>query len=154
MLKRLTGGFIALAFVFAAVAADDPKPADAKSDIAKIKGKWTAKVGPNEDTPVTVEFKDKEVVVTVEAGDGNEIMINGEYKLDEKATPKRIDLTKFQSPEGETSPDNLGIYELKDDELKICTGGPGAERPTEFSPHEEGGKGTIVLKRVKEKKVD
>jgi uncharacterized protein (TIGR03067 family) len=149
---------LAIAFVAAGASFDDPKK-DAKSDAEKIVGKWTAKVGPNADTPITVEFKVKdqketgEVLVTVEAGDGNEIMITGRYKLDEKAKPKTIDLVDFKSPDGEKSEDNLGIYELNDDELKICTGGAGAERPTVFADMDNvGGKGTILLKRLKEKK--
>ena len=154
ILKKLVLGVVVLGVVSAVARADDPKPASAKTDIEKFKGKWTGKVGPNQDIPITVEFREKEVVVSVDAGDGNQVNITGEFKLDEKASPKRIDFVKFQSPEGEAMPDNLGIYELKEDELKVCTGGPGMERPTEFVAMQDGGHGTIVLTRLKEKKVD
>jgi uncharacterized protein (TIGR03067 family) len=129
-----------------------PAAAPAADDKADIQGKWTAKVGPNEDVPIVVEFKDKAILVTVMADDNQEIKFEGEYKLDDAKNPKQIDLVNFTSPEGERTEDNLGIYELKGDELRICTGGPGQARPTEFLPHEEGGRGTVTLRR--EKKAD
>ncbi len=122
-------------------------------DAGKLKGKWNAKVGPNEDIEIVIEFKEKAVVVTVPDGNGGEIQIDGEYVLDEKATPHKIDFVKFSSPDGQATEDNLGIYEIneKGDEVKICTGGPGNDRPTEFiTASDGGGRGTIVLKRLKD----
>jgi uncharacterized protein (TIGR03067 family) len=123
----------------------------AAGDADTLKGKWTAKVGPNEDIEITIEFQDKAVLVTVPDGNGGEIQINGEYILDEKATPKKIDFIKFSSPDGGSVEDNLGIYQLNEagDEVKICTGGPGQDRPDAFVPQGDGGRGTITLKKKK-----
>jgi uncharacterized protein (TIGR03067 family) len=121
----------------------------ADGDADKLKGKWSAKVGPNQDVPITIEFKDKSLEIAIETGDGQNLTIHGEYKLDEKAKPKTIDFLNFKSDDGNAHEDNKGIYELTGDTLKICTGGPGNTRPTEFFPAEEGGRGTITLSRVK-----
>jgi uncharacterized protein (TIGR03067 family) len=123
---------------------------DAPKGEAGIKGKWTAKVGPNQDIPIVVDFQDGgKVEISVEAGDGQTIAISGKYKTDEAKSPKTIDFLDFMSPDGESTPDNLGIYEIKDGKLRVCTGGPGNERPTEFLPGEEGGRGTVEFTRVK-----
>ena len=47
---------------------------------------------------------------------------------------------------GETQ---LGIYEIKDDMLKICFAKPDKPRPTEFSAEEGSGNTLVVLKRLK-----
>lgn len=149
MRNLLTTGLISVSLLAVAVGAQDAKQAD-KADLAKIKGKWSAKVGPNADVPITIEFTDKQINVTIDAGDGNETVISGEFKIDESKSPKAIDLTGFQSGDGEKMEDNLGIYEINGDEMKICTGGPGQPRPSEFIPMEDNGRGTVVLKRLKQ----
>ena len=117
-------------------------------DAAKLKGKWSAKVGPNQDIPITIEFKDKAIEIAVNV-EGQQLTIKGDYKLDEQSKPKGIDFLNFKSDDGNALEDNKGIYDVSGDDLKICTGGPGNSRPTEFFPQEEGGRGTITLKRVK-----
>lgn len=119
-------------------------------DAASVKGKWSAKVGPNRDIEIVIEFKEKVVDVIVPDGNGGEITITGEFVLDEKASPKKIDFIKFTGPNGEAMEDNLGIYELKEGEMRICTGGPGQDRPTEFRDAESEGQGTITLTRLKD----
>jgi uncharacterized protein (TIGR03067 family) len=139
--------WIISALVLAASAA--PALVRADGDVDKLKGKWSAKVGPDMDVPITIEFKDRTLEIVVTTGDGQDLMIKGEYKIDETAKPKSIDFLKFTSQDGASVDDNKGIYELTSDTLKICTGGPGNSRPTEFFPAEEGGRGTITFKRVK-----
>jgi uncharacterized protein (TIGR03067 family) len=71
----------------------------------------------------------------------------GTIKVDASKTPKTIDLTPDDGPEkGKTI---LGIYELKGDELRICHGEAGKDRPTEVSSKEGSGLSLAVLKRVK-----
>ena len=43
----------------------------------------------------------------------------------------------------------VGIYEVKGDELKVCHGDPGADRPKEIASKEGSGLSLITLKRVK-----
>ena len=123
--------------------------AQGQADIAKLKGKWTAKVGPNQDIPIVIEFKEKEIAITVTIGEGQDISLTGEYKIDDSAKPKSIDLLNFKSGDGGQLGDNKGIYTIDGETMKLCTGGPGNDRPTEFFPLEEGGRGTFTLTRVK-----
>jgi uncharacterized protein (TIGR03067 family) len=120
-------------------------------DVDKLKGKWTAKVGPNQETEIVIEFQDKAFIVTVPDGSGDQLHLEGEYVLEEEAKPKKIDLIKFTSPDGQPIEDNLGIYEINEagDEVKICTGGPGQDRPDTFGPP-NGDRGTITLKKKKD----
>jgi len=73
--------------------------------------------------------------------------VKSSVKVDASKTPKAIDLTPLDGPDkGKTS---LGIYEIKGDELRLCTAEAGKDRPTEFSAKEGSGQILTVLKRVK-----
>ncbi len=135
--------------VFAFLLVATPAFAQSQADLAKLKGKWTAKVGPNQDIPIVIEFKEKAIEIAVMTGDGQDINLKGEFKIDDTAKPKSIDLLNISSPDGGSLGDNKGIYDLTGDTLKICTGGPNNDRPTEFFPNEDTGRGTITLTRVK-----
>ena len=70
----------------------------------------------------------------------------------EAAKPhKTIDWTNFKA-NGDDVPDNFGVYELKDDEFKVCNGGPGNDRPKKFEDAGDGMPSVVVFKRVKEEK--
>jgi uncharacterized protein (TIGR03067 family) len=148
---RLVLSTLLLAVVSTATFAQDTKKEDAlKGDLAKIQGKWSAKVGPNKDIPITVAFKDQTatILITIE---GEERTIKGEFKLDETKSPKQWDWTKFESPTGEKVPENLAIYKVEGDKLTICSGGPGnAERPKEFKEGEGGPPNLVEFTKVKE----
>jgi len=67
---------------------------------------------------------------------GQDVVIDGTFKLDTSASPKAIDMKVEKANEKPDLADktSLGIYELKGDELKWCAGEPGLEtRPTAFS---------------------
>lgn len=56
------------------------------------------------------------------------------FKVNEKTTPKEIDVEFLDGPnKGKVA---LGIYEVKDDEFKICNSNPGQPRPTAFESKE------------------
>jgi uncharacterized protein (TIGR03067 family) len=129
-----------------AVWADDETP---KGDLAKLQGTWKGTIGPNQDVPVTVKIDGKSVTATFTNDEGKEVALKGEMKVDDKAKPKTVDFVKFTDPDGKEMPDNLGIYELNDDEWKVCNGGANNPRPTEFKEGEEGGQHLLVLKREK-----
>jgi uncharacterized protein (TIGR03067 family) len=132
----------------AAKAADAAKPA--AGDLAKLQGKWKSLVGPNKDVTIIIEFKDDAANLDVTLADGQTFALKGAVKLDEAAKPKTLTWIKFKSPSGDDVPDNLAIYELKDDELKTCSGGPGNPRPTEFKQGEGGPPNLSLFTRVKE----
>ena len=144
---------VALALICASpLMADDPKP---KGDLAKFQGKWSTKIGPDGGFDATIDIKDKILTLKLTTPDGQDFELTGEVKLDEAAKPhKTIDWTKFKSPAGDDVPENLGIYKLEDDDtIKVCNGGPGNDRPSEFKT-EEGGAHVITLKRVVDKPKD
>lgn len=124
---------------------DDSKP---KGDLGKLQGKWTAKVGPNHDIPIVVEIKGKEINVLIRVPDQEEKTLKGRIDLDEKKSPKEIDLIGFTGPDGNEIADNKGIYELEGDRWKVCNGGPGNDRPKDFT--EEGERRLVNLSRLKD----
>ena len=127
--------------------ADEEKP---KGDLAKLQGTWKGSVGANNDVAVTLKIDGKTLTATVTDGEGKAMTLKGEIKVDDKAKPKTVDFVKFtDGSSGKELPDNLGIYELNEDEWKVCTGGHDNPRPTEFKEGDEGGPHLLVLKREK-----
>lgn len=123
--------------------------ASVDGDAEKVKGKWSAKFGPNQDVPITLELKEKELVVEVETGNGEKMTLTGEYTIDEKASPRTMDFLKLKSSNGETNEDVKAIYEFQGETLRICSSAPGEDRPTAFVPIDANGHGTMVFTRVK-----
>ena len=58
------------------------------------------------------------------------------FTLDAAKSPKQIDFKQLK--DGKTL---LAIYELSEDDLKLCVAAPGKERPTSFDGN------LLVLKR-------
>lgn len=131
-----------------AAGADD-KATKPGGDLARFQGGWTAKAGPKKNVPVSITIKGNTVALKVSPPNGQEYESTGELQIDEKARPnKTIDWVKFTRPNGEPAPENLGIYEFVDrDTLRVCSGGPGNERPTEFQKGEDGPPSLIVFTR-------
>jgi uncharacterized protein (TIGR03067 family) len=129
-------------------AADAAEP---KGDLAKFQGKWKTMVGPEKNFPIALLIKGTTVTVSGSTPDGQDFEVKGEIKLDDAAKPfKTIDWVKFAGPEGNDLPENKGIYELVDgDTIKVCNGGPGKDRPTEFKDGEAGSPDVTLLKREK-----
>jgi uncharacterized protein (TIGR03067 family) len=68
------------------------------------------------------------------------------YKLNERTTPKQIDLTTTEgSDKGKTS---HAIYALEGDSLKISLAQPGQERPSDFTTKEGSKAMMFVMKRT------
>ena len=136
----------------AAKKADAPAPAAAaKGDLAKFQGHWTAKAGPEKNVDVNIIFKGDAVSVAFTTPEGQERSMKGVVALDEAAKPhKTISFKGFTRQDGSDAPDSLGIYAFDgNDSVRICTGGPGNERPTEFKAGEDGPPRLIELKRKK-----
>ena len=147
---RLAATFALLCSPLALAAADDK--AAAKGDLAKLQGKWTTQIGPEKEINLTVTFADHKVTASGARPQGDKFEVRGEVRLDENAKPRKtIDWVKFVDPDGNTIADNLGIYEFTDaDTVRICNGGPGKDRPTEFKAGEDAAPSLIVLKRDKD----
>jgi uncharacterized protein (TIGR03067 family) len=84
--------------------------------------------------------------LTVKKGD--EVVFKGTFKRDKTKKPREIDVTVTEGPEKVKGKVAKGIYELKDDTLKLCANHPGEEqRPTEFSAPENSPFMLITMKR-------
>jgi uncharacterized protein (TIGR03067 family) len=143
--------FLAACLVIVSCAVSSPAADDAPSgDLAKLQGKWKGTVGPNQDIPLVMELKGKAVTLALTIPQGQDLELKGQVKLDDKAKPKTWDWIKFTRPDGEDAPDNLALYELDGDTLKICSGGPGNARPTEFKAGDGGPPQIVTLTRVKD----
>jgi uncharacterized protein (TIGR03067 family) len=124
----------------------------AKKDIDVIQGTWLVEALEYNGT----EFKDKFKlsfmikgdVMTVE-GDGE---VKKEYakltlKLDSATSPKCIDMKVTDGVQMDVTME--GIYELKNDELRLCVKVFGQDRPGEFKSPDGSSIALLKLKRQK-----
>src|SRR5262249_32947795 len=101
--------------------------------------------GKKAEGPEADQIKQLKVVVN---GAKMKLKFESDFTLDEKKTPRQIDLEITEGPPQEVGKWR-GIYELKDDDLKLCLSLPGVERPKAFAT-EAGVQSTLVtLKREK-----
>jgi uncharacterized protein (TIGR03067 family) len=122
-----------------------------KGDLGKMQGKWTGMVGPEKNVPLVVVLKGNGVTINITAPDSGQVIeFKGEIRIDEKTKPKQWDWTKFTAPSGQEVPDNLAVYELDGDTLKVCSGGPGNPRPSELKAGEGGPPNLVTLTRAKD----
>lgn len=107
---------------------------EATGDLKKMEGTWraTSYFADGKKVPA----RDVAIMKLIIKGSGeNELQVGkqkhfGTYALDESATPKTIDIaiTKGESK----GKKKLGIYELKNNTLRICVGPLDGPRPTAF----------------------
>ena len=146
---------IALAVVhFATVCAADEASDAVQGELKKLEGTWhTAALTyngkdflANGKSGFHFVFKNDEA--TIEGNDA----VKKEYakirvKLDPAAMPRLLDMKVLGGVQINATIE--GIYELRDDELKICAKVFGSDRPTEFSSPEGSSVVLLVLKREK-----
>ncbi len=130
------------------LAADDPKD-EVKKEQDKFKGTWIVESAEHKGQ-ASEEGKGDEVTfdgdqVTIKRANGEER--KGTIKIDPTKKPKTIDFT----PSDGDNKDKIhpGIYELKDDTLKVCFSQPDNERPTAFSTKADSEEMLYVFKRKK-----
>jgi uncharacterized protein (TIGR03067 family) len=122
---------IALVMVIAADAQDD----GAKKDLEKFQGNWQLismerdgkKTPPEDAKKITLSIQGNKFVLRKDAA----VISEGTMTLDPTKKPKEIDETITTGP-------NKGkvfsaIYEIDDEQHKICFAAAGKERPTAFS---------------------
>jgi len=117
-------------------------------DLAKMQGRWTAKVGPNKNATLTITIKGTSIHFVIPTAEGTPREPKGEIKIDENAKPqKTVDWVNLTGASGQAAPPILGIYKFEGDTLTICSGGVGGDRPTEFKAGEGNKPSLIVLSR-------
>lgn len=123
----------------------------AKKDLERMQGEWVMVSGESQGQTFPENFvksakrmvKGDTYTVTAE-GDEGPLNIKGKFKLDPSHKPAHIDATTTMA-DGEESK-LVGIYEFKEDELRVCMATAEKGRPKEFSSSQ----GTLITwKRVK-----
>ncbi|MBZ5626482.1 MAG: TIGR03067 domain-containing protein [Acidobacteriia bacterium] len=124
------------------------KPRTRKTEPGPLEGRWSVVALEVEGQPMPAAMLGAARIVV--EGDrfqslGMGTVYEGTVKLDASASPKTFDLTFTAGPEkGNTA---LGIYELNDDEWKLCLTTRGGDRPKEFSTAPGTGHALETLKR-------
>jgi uncharacterized protein (TIGR03067 family) len=139
---------VATAFL---LAADTPDEGAVKKDLKKLEGTWKV-VGFEHDGKKSgeEELKDWKIVI---AGDKYTMMVGniteeGTFKIVPGKKPKWVDTTPSEGAnKGQT---RRGIYELKDDDAKMCIASIGKEeRPKEFAAQAGDDNYVWIFKREK-----
>jgi uncharacterized protein (TIGR03067 family) len=115
------------------------------NDLKALQGEWKAQsitahgnaVPDEQVAKTTMTIKDKELTLSVMPDHVSTIVLDVSHK------PAWIDVTNTKKQT------LLGIYELKDDTLKICLATPEKMRPIKFESTKEGETALLVLKREK-----
>src|SRR5262245_58456328 len=122
---------------------------DAKKDLEKLAGRWDVTEltynGKEHNLKIKIIFKGAEGVV-----EGNDKVTN-EYakikiKLEPDTKPRGMDITIVAGSQTDATME--GIYELKNDELRICAKVFGKDRPTEFAAPAGSSIVLMTLKRA------
>jgi uncharacterized protein (TIGR03067 family) len=116
----------------------------ATSDLDRVQGTWTPteivdngqKASADLLSNIELTIKGNTFILDYSAGD-----YRGELTLNEKTTPRRIDVTLDDGTEV------AGIYEVTEDSLRICYAEPGWPRPTAFRSAPGSGHVLAVYKR-------
>jgi RNA polymerase sigma factor (sigma-70 family) len=107
-----------------------------KGDLARLQGRWKlVKLEPakfQEKQDILWDIKDHTVRVLLKG----EEKLSCDFTLDEKADPKRIDISIPQ--DSGTIKTALGIYKLEGDTLTICQSRPERDAPKEFKAAADG----------------
>lgn len=142
---------LALAGAFL-VAASDGRGGDAKKDLQQMDGSWAVTIHEKDGVKTPDEVNQK-LKMRLVVKDGKYVVFSddkevtrGSIKLNAAKKPREIDATDEGSSKGTVL---KGIYELSGDEMKVCFGAPGEERPKEFKTSEKSQSVLLGYKRAK-----
>jgi uncharacterized protein (TIGR03067 family) len=104
------------------------------SDTAKLEGKYTLVSGKKNGAAIDEDAKKSKISFTTDTitieGMGVKFVMG--YKADTKASPMTIDLLILEGPEGTKGAKAIGIFEFKDDVLKLAYSLDKEKRPKDF----------------------
>jgi RNA polymerase sigma-70 factor (ECF subfamily) len=150
LIALLTAGALGGAVGLLSALAAPPGAGDGGSDRDKLQGTWTVTAATLDGTSDGPEIDQvKQNLELVFKGDKVTIKVEADFTLDPAKTPKQIDLSPTLGDANEKNPTIRGIYELSGDDLKLCIGGPDAERPAAFASAKGSRIMLLVLKRAK-----
>jgi uncharacterized protein (TIGR03067 family) len=118
---------------------------DAKKDQEKLQGTWTV-VSCERDGAADDNIKNDKLVIagdkiTIKKGNGGEEE-PVTFTMDASKKPMQLDI----SAKGKTI---LAVFEVNGDDLKLCFGQPGTERPADFTAKAGSNRMFVTLKRDK-----
>jgi uncharacterized protein (TIGR03067 family) len=103
-----------------------------QSDLGRLQGRWTARAGARREVRVILEIKGRQATASIKTPSGVRLLLEGEVKIDETTSPRRLDWIKFTGADQQEFPPLLGIYAIDGDRFTVCNGGLNGSRPTEF----------------------
>ena len=124
-------------------------PDGLKKELGKLAGTWSVH-------ELTYDGEDHSKLKFKVVFKGNEGAVQGDdsvkdqyskikFKIDPSAKPKTMDITIAAGSQTDATME--AIYEVKDDELRICAKVVGKDRPKEFAAPEGSNTVLLVLKR-------
>lgn len=119
-----------------------------EGDLARLQGRWSARVGPQNDIRVEMSVEGRRVKVVIATPQGLTIRARGLLRIDETRQPRTLDWTEFKSMDGQTLPDIPAIYRIDQDGWTICNGGPNGTRPDAFRAGDGLLAGVVLFKRA------
>jgi RNA polymerase sigma factor (sigma-70 family) len=147
LIVLLACGLVGLVPLVWALAASVQTGAKGKSDRDLLQGSWqiveAEMNGKKAEGEEGEQIKKQKLVVK---GSTMKIKFESEFTLDEKKTPRQIDLEVKEGPAQEVGTWR-GIYKLRGDDLQICLSLPDGARPKGFTTEAGGQSMLLTLKR-------
>ncbi|MFO0823130.1 MAG: TIGR03067 domain-containing protein [Gemmataceae bacterium] len=113
---------------------EEKKAEKADSDTSKLEGKYALVGGKKNGTAIDEDAKKAKFSITADTitieGLGVKFVMG--YKADTKASPMTIDLVILEGPEGTKGAKAIGIFEFKDEVLKLAYSLDKEKRPKDF----------------------
>jgi uncharacterized protein (TIGR03067 family) len=123
------------------------------TDLAMLQGRWRAEAAIDKKKVAVIwVIKDTDIHI-YEIVDGKQrASMNGIVSIDDRLFPKELTIINLKGKfvEGGKDhkfPDILAIYEVNNNNLKVCYNRPDESRPPKFGPRVQLPPGTIILKR-------
>jgi uncharacterized protein (TIGR03067 family) len=154
MLRRALCVSAALVLLTATAFADedrpDPREEEARKDLQEMQGTWKLESLEDSKKGAKVDVKKRTLFFGGELcllRDGDKVLQIGVARLVTSKSPRRIDVVVRKGLHQDST--MLGIYEVKDDTLKVCFDPEGEGRPSTFETKADTSRFVAVYKRVK-----
>ena len=96
---------------------------------------------------VFLTIQGRRVDATIKTPQGVSFEVQGEVRLDETTSPRRLDWVNFSGADQQEFPQIPAIYKLDRDTFTLCNGGMNGTRPKEFKPGDGALADVVVFER-------